>query len=216
MTKRLSPAALAHTDELLTKMRGVHSVTSTFLEEWWGANRRVRRVELFRLLNDLADDGRVAKLPGRRWCLPANAPKAAPVEAPVVPPATPAPLPVVHSVALTVGGVSVNVVSTDRAAVQAVALAYQRAQVRQTAPLRPLAIGKAPLPPLPPPPPANAPARGTVAWRIWSLLKKRARTVGELVAALNIPAPSARGRLSEMSAAGLVARGVDGVWEVKA
>lgn len=100
MSKRLSPAALAHTDELLAKMRGVHFVTSTFLEEWWGTRSRVQRVELFRLLNDLADDNRIVKLPGRRWCLPANAPKAAPVKAlpaPVVarkaPPAKPAPLP---------------------------------------------------------------------------------------------------------------------------
>lgn len=99
MSKRLSPAALAHTDELLAKMRGVHFVTSTFLEEWWGTRSRVQRVELFRLLNDLADDGRIVKLPGRRWCLPANAPKATPVKtpAPVVarkaPPAKPAPRP---------------------------------------------------------------------------------------------------------------------------
>ncbi len=212
MTKRLSPAALAHTDELLAKMHGVGSVSSTFLEEWWGTKRRVQRVELFRLLNDLADDGRIAKLSGRRWCLPVNAPKAAvPAEAPVTPPAAPAP--VVHGITLIVGGVAVTVASPDKAAAQAVALAYQRARVRQTAPLRPLAIGKAPLPTPPPPPPANAPARGTVAWRIWSLLKKRPRTVAELVAALNTPAPSARGRLSEMSAAGLVARRVDGVWE---
>lgn len=100
MIERLSPAALAHTDELLAKMRGVHFVTSTFLEEWWGTSRRVRRMELFRLLNDLADDNRIVKLPGRRWCLPANAPKAAPVTpmpAPVAarkaPPAKPAPRP---------------------------------------------------------------------------------------------------------------------------
>lgn len=100
MIQRVSPAALALTDDLLAKMRGVHAVTSTFLEEWWGANRRVRRVELYRLLNDLADDGRVTRLPDRRWCLPANAPKATPVKGtatPVVthgpPPTKPAPLP---------------------------------------------------------------------------------------------------------------------------
>lgn len=208
MSKRLSPAALALADELLAKMRGVGSVTSDHLEAWWGTKPRVQRVELFRLLNDLADDGRIAKLPGRRWCLPANAP----VKAPVAPPATPAP--VIHGITLTVGGVAVTVASPDKAAAQAVALAYQRARARQAAPLRPLAIGKAPLPTPPPLPPTNAPARGTVAWRIWALLKKRARTVAELVAALNIPAPSARGRLSEMSAAGLVARRVDGAWEV--
>ena len=90
MSKRLTPSALAHTDELLAKMRGVASVTSDHLEAWWGTKPRVQRVELFRLLNDLADDGRIAKLPGRRWCLPANVlpqPKApAPVKAPPMAP----------------------------------------------------------------------------------------------------------------------------------
>lgn len=71
--KRISPEALAHTDELLAKMRGVASVTSAHLEAWWSTKHRVRRVELFRLLNDLADDGRVVKLPGHRWGLPSSA-----------------------------------------------------------------------------------------------------------------------------------------------
>ena len=68
--KRISPEALSYTDELLAKMRGVASVTSAHLEAWWSTKHRVRRVELFRLLNDLADDERVVKLPGHRWGLP--------------------------------------------------------------------------------------------------------------------------------------------------
>lgn len=70
--KRISPEALSYTDELLAKMRGVASVTSAHLEAWWSTKHRVRRVELFRLLNDLADDERVVKLPGHRWGLPGS------------------------------------------------------------------------------------------------------------------------------------------------
>ena len=70
--KRISHEALAQTDELLNKLRGVASVTSDHLEAWWSTKSRVRRLELYRLLNDLADDGRVVKLPGHRWGLPGN------------------------------------------------------------------------------------------------------------------------------------------------
>lgn len=89
MTPTLTPEALAHTDALLARLQGVGHLTADQLESWWASRRGVRRVELFRLLRHLVDDGRVVALSGRRWGLPSTTPpKAAAVtSAAVAPPA---------------------------------------------------------------------------------------------------------------------------------
>lgn len=202
--KRISPEALAQTDELLAKMRGVASVPSDHLEAWWSTKPRVRRVELFRLLNDLADDGRVAKLPGRRWGLPANV---VPVEPVTVTP--PMPVQPKVSVTLKVDGRpedAVTITGQVKERVEAVVRAYQRDTARGTT-ARPSA-------PQPKADTRHKPAPGTIAHKILASLKRGPKRADVMASLLDLNPNTLRGRLSELAAGGWLAKGDDGRWEV--
>ena len=209
--KRISPEAIAHTDELLAKMRGVASVTSDHLEAWWSTKHRVRRLELYRLLNDLADDGRVVKLPGHRWGLPSSA-----LPAQSVTVTQPMPVPPRVSITLDINGKpedAVTVTGQVKERVEAVVRAYQRDTVLGAAarPSAPVRIGKAPLPKADT---RRRPAPGTVAHKILTSLKRGPKTADVMASQLDLNPNTLRGRLSELVAGGWLAKGDDGRWEV--
>lgn len=315
MTPTLTPEALAHTDALLARLQGVGHLTADQLESWWASRRGVRRVELFRLLRHLVDDGRVVALSGRRWGLPSTTPPepssttAAPRPVPPRPVAAPEeePVAVASGELLTLsdaiahaeekgageGGCAANhrqlarwlrqleesekgcaslaregndlrtrhddtrlrfcsalnlsaqtgwneildwvrhqrdaLATCARERDEAARWLATRTSERDEALrerddlLRLLETPPAPTPrprpttaakPTPKTDPRKVPVPGTVAARILASLRRGPKDTATLQARLDLPAPTVRGRLSELATGGWVAKGLSGAWEV--
>lgn len=79
MSKRLSSHATSLADRLVLHIHNAtgHTRTKADLETWWAQRPRVHRVELFRLLSDLVDEGRLARRDGG-WTTSIAVPEPAP------------------------------------------------------------------------------------------------------------------------------------------
>jgi DNA-binding transcriptional ArsR family regulator len=217
MKIRLSPRAAALSDRLLAHVQQGPVRTRADLEAWWGQRSGVQRVELFRLLADLVDEGHLHRHGPDAWGATPPVPEAPP---------TPRPAPVPLSITLGTGDDAVTVTGANPDRVRAVALGYQRDAVRGgTGPVRLAPATPPPPPPAPAPPPAPTPPSpkvdprpvptpGTTAARILTLLRRGKRTTAEVVERLDLAAPTVRGRLSELTAAGWLVRDEAGRWSV--
>lgn len=220
--QKISDKARAHTGALLAYM--MTAPTRDDLETWWSKRHPVR-LELHRLLRDLADDGKLTK-DGDAYRVPSQAPAPSPRKEPTMPPLrlpalTPIASPTTRQVTviLAEGKRSVVTLTGSPAAVFAMADAYQcqvAAEAKAapvTPPPAPVAARKAP-PAKPAPRPLTPPAPASAAGRILAALRKKPDDGPGLTRRLKMSPHTVRGRLSELSRAGWIEMDAACRWEV--
>lgn len=237
---KISDKARTHTNALLAYM--MTAPTRDDLETWWSKRHPVR-LELHRLLRDLADDGRLTK-DGDTYRVPSQTPAPSPRKAPR--PAHPVgealvSLPAGARLAcvepgvpprvtaeMGSGGDTVKIIGAP-AIVTALADAYQRqvaAEVEATrkAPvtLTPVRVAARKAPPTKPAPRPLAPVRTALtppaptsaAGRILAALRKKPDDGPGLTRRLKMNGNTVRGRLSELSRTGWIEQDAACLWEV--
>lgn len=228
--KKLSSRARALTEPLLARLRHGPVPTSA-LESWWEQRSGVLRVELFRLLRRLTEEGKVER-GGDLCALPGALPTAPPDGHARLVLGTGDPSTSVvltgprekvgaivkgyqrqtvtgdHAVTVAVHGATVVVTAPSKERADQVAKACERG-VSQADDHRILDVLQATTDKL------KSSQRMSPAEKvIHAALRRKPLTSAEVVAKVMLPAPTVRGRLSEMARRGLVKRREDGRYEV--
>jgi hypothetical protein len=230
--KKLSSRARALTEPLLARLRHGPVPTSA-LESWWEQRSGVLRVELFRLLRRLTEEGKVERS-GDLYALPGALPTAPPDGHARLVLGTGDPSTAVvltgprekvgaivkgyqrqtvtgtkdHTATVAVHGATVVVTASTKERADQVARACERG-VSQADDHRILDVLQATTDKL------KGDRRMSPAEKvIHAALRRKPLTSAEVVAKVPLPATTVRGRLSDMAKRGLVKRREDGRYEV--